>query len=486
MAFPISFRLLPIVILMVLSVDLRLQAEARPLQNSSPDLEREAWIAEDTDLMPLEQKIVREIQRNPRSAYYHYILSHVYVRIFALNPSRIDLLQKASALADQAIQLSPQEEYGYLALADIMDIMGKPEHSITILTEAKKSMIDNASWRIEFAFARLLAESQGFETVLSKIDASLKMREAKKDIVIPYVITVLQASYEKEQLETELIQWNKNYPHPLFDLMRAISLTELGHYEKAHLVYKKLEKQQPNLKEAVINNAVLLYKHLGQVDLAYQMLTKALKDYSGKDDMHAVIRAHLGSVALVKGQFDLARTQFISSISSTPQKVATVEYILNEYKKISAFDQLALVLEDIVIEVPGHAELYALLGELYSEKLGNQKLGARNYRNAVILNPENGQFLTSLGLIYYKIKDYDKAIHAFNEAVRINPDDSIALYNKACVLALIQRSDEALFVLNQAIKLNPRLQKMAQEDNDFISVKDLPHFRLITHERQWN
>lgn len=453
--------------------------------DKTEDLEIAAWIADDSELISLEHKIVREIQKNPRSAYHHYILSHTYVRIFALNPSRLDLLQKASALADQAIQLSPEQEFGYLALADIMDIMGKPEHGMAILTEAKKKLQAEPSWRLEFTLARLLAESQDFETILNKIDQSMHSADTKKDIVIPFVITILQANFENERLQQQLADWNKKHPHQLFDLMQAVTLTELGKYKQAHQIYAKLRQGNPEFEEAIINDAVLLYKHLGKAELAKDLLNQALSKNS-EGDVNAVIHAHLGSVALVQKEYERARQHYLSSITSTTHHVLTVEYILNVYREQDEYMQLAKLLESVVIEIPGHAELYALLGELYSEKLEQHEPAEKSYKNAVILSPENGQFLTSLGLIYYKMKSYQNAIEAFNEAVRVNPEDSIALYNKACVLALMNRSDEALVVLNQAIQLNPSLQKMAQEDIDFINVKDLPTFRLITHERNWN
>ena len=454
--------------------------------NEVRDLEIQAWIADDSDLIELENKIVREIQKNPKSAYHHYLLSHTYVRIFALNPSRLDLLNKASALADQAIQLSPKMEFGYLALADIMDIMGKSEHGMAILTDAKTKLSSKPSWRFDFTIARLSAAHQDFELVLDKIDSCLNYPKTKKDIVIPYVITVLQANFENERLHEALAKWNKKYPHQLFDLMQAVTLTELKQYQKAHQIYTQLRKDNPMFEEAIINDAVLLYKHLDKPELARKLLNDALKISSGSDDVFAVIHAHLGSVALATKNYDQARKHYVTSVTSTSQQVLTVEYILTIYKEHDAFSHLASVLEDIVIEIPGHAELYALLGELYSEKLEQHDLAAKSYKNAAILSPDNGQILTSLGLTYYKMKSYQKAIQAFDAAVRLNPDDSIALYNKACVLALINRSDEALLVLNRAIQLNPSLQKMAQEDSDFINVKDLPHFRLITHERNWN
>ncbi|MFK7824994.1 MAG: tetratricopeptide repeat protein [Oligoflexales bacterium] len=454
--------------------------------NSDRDLEIQAWIADDSELIALENKIVKEIQKNPQSAYHHYLLSHTYVRIFALNPNRIDLLNKASSLADQAIQLSPEEEFGYLALADIMDIMGKSEHGMTVLTDAKSRLSSTPSWRFEFTIARLSADSQDFQSVLEKIDSCLNHKETKRDIVIPYAITVLQANFENERLYQALSKWNQNHPHYLFDLMQAVTLTEMKKYKQAHEKYTQLRKANPTLEEAIINDAVLLYKHLDNKKLARKLLNVALVINSGSDDVFAVIHAHLGSVSVASKNFELARKHYVTSVTSTSQQVLTVEYILTIYKEHGAYSQLAKVLEDIVIEIPGHAELYALLGELYSEKLDKHELAAKSYKNAAILNPDNGQFLTSLGLTYYKMKSYKQAIQAFDEAVQINPEDSIALYNKACVLALINRSDEALIVLNKAIQLNPSLQKMAQEDNDFINVKDLPHFRLITHERNWN
>ena len=92
-----------------------------------------AWTGDDEKLASIEHDIIEKLQTDPNSSYYHYLLSHVYIRLFAINPARIDLLQKAYQVAEQAIQLAPQKEYGYIAIANILDIIGKNENAKMVL-----------------------------------------------------------------------------------------------------------------------------------------------------------------------------------------------------------------------------------------------------------------------------------------------------------------------------------------------------------------
>ena len=96
-------------------------------------LESRAWSGEPKELRDLEQDVTAIIQSDPYNFFAHYILSQVYLRLFTAEPEDMMLLKAASDLAQQAIELAPAEEYGYIALATVLDAMGHSAKATQLL-----------------------------------------------------------------------------------------------------------------------------------------------------------------------------------------------------------------------------------------------------------------------------------------------------------------------------------------------------------------
>jgi tetratricopeptide (TPR) repeat protein len=70
--------------------------------------------------------------------------------------------------------------------------------------------------------------------------------------------------------------------------------------------------------------------------------------------------------------------------------------------------------------------------------------------------------------------DYDAYVAELEDALERRPDHAATLYNLACGEALAGRTDDALAHLRRAIELRPNLVELAEEDEDFASLRGLP------------
>jgi len=61
-----------------------------------------------------------------------------------------------------------------------------------------------------------------------------------------------------------------------------------------------------------------------------------------------------------------------------------------------------------------------------------------------------------LGCIYFKIKDYHKAMYAFQKSLEINDKDYISWYALGITYKKLKLWDEAIKCFNKAIELNPK------------------------------
>ena len=445
-------------------------------------LEKEVWTRPPGDHADLEKRVSRIIQLKPGSAFGHYLMARLMVRKFSESPKEIGILRKASELGQQAIELEPEEDYGYIVIAEVLDVMGQTENGIRILKRSKIKGYGN-SWRTEFIQARLESDILSNEEVLDRFDTALKMPGTQPDVIVPYVIAILSSYRTGSNLVADLSDWEKRHPHYLFTITQAIALTNLRQYAKAHRIYQKANRLGPNRAEVVVNDAILLYRHLGRTAKAQRQLNRVLQNSQELDDkVLSVVHGHLGVIHLRGSRYSKAATHFIRAMAGAANQQDMVEFITREYRQRKKHRQLANLITRINIEFPGMGIMHALLGETLSEDLGDHQAALKAFGDAIILEPNRSDFYNGMGLTYYRTNDMQMALTLFTRASIVDPDDATAKYNEACALARLGRNIEALTSLREAIDLDPRLQENALADKDFASIKHLAQFEEVTSQ----
>ena len=446
-------------------------------------LEASLWACDQKDLPQLEQSIVRMIQKRPESVFAHHLMSHVKLRLFTADPEDLYTLKQASELAQQAIDLDVMNPVGYVAMADVFDLMGAAERGLELLSKAESLGI-KPSWRFDFTRARLSAANSNADQVLKLLQRAIARPDVELQIVVPYVVAVLQTELSGDDLVTALKEWSTVHPSSLFDLSIAIALAESGKPKSAHEIYQGLLRVNAEDREALVNDAVLLYKDLHQAPLAIKMLNRALSSGNKQMEPHvkSIVLTHLGAAQLKAKEWAAAERSFVNSLRANPKNIATLDLVTKAYRDAKAPERLVGFLRSANIETPGLSVLHALLGETLSEHLHDHEAAFHAYTDAITLDPERSDFYNGMGLAYYRAKKYIQALKLFSTAMRIDPKDAVARYNEACVLALLDRREDALESLADALMLDPRLVETAQTDRDFINLKNVARFQELTHD----
>ena len=306
------------------------------------------------------------------------------------------------------------------------------------------------------------------------------MNNALKKIIVPFAITLLQATYPPKILAEKYTSWNKRFPDEQFEIVAAANYSLLKKFHRADKIYDNILRKNPESLEALVNRGIILYENLGQHQKALRYFLKALSISGIEASKSSIIYAHLGTMELKNNNDYDAEKNFLNLVTYSNDKNHAIQFIFKQYKNYERYSSLLKTLEKIAIKIPGIPGLHATMGEVLAEKLNKPAAAIEKFEEAIILAPNNTESYVSLGLAYYKLKDYQRALNSFDSALNINPNDALSLYNKACVLALTNRSREALLVLDRAIKINPGLQETAINDKDLASIKDLPNFKNLT------
>ena len=447
-------------------------------------LEKRLWLTEGEDLPALESAIVREIQRNPQSVHHHYLLTNVYLRRFLLNPRQNKLFEQAMQLARQTVALDANAELGYLALADIYDVVDRGQEAQEVFRVFTYRSTIKRSWRYYLAKAKIFLSESTLDNSLKLLQKALHSKGVLHEVVIPYVIVLIDAKHvgNRDGLIAALEHWRTKTPHRLFDkYLATLHMNEQG-YQKAWQLYGDLLRHDPHNHELRRNKAIIAYMYMGKEEEAQQEFIDLLASTKNSSQLEiSIINTHLGIIYMRRNHEAQAQQAFLAAITNYTDNDMLLELIVKAYQSEAKFHQLADFLEELNIIVPGNAVYYGLLGDVLTEYLGDYQRAAIAYEDAIVLDPHNSRLYSALGMARYRLREFEQALQMFGKARSLDSLDATAFYNEACVYALLSRNAEAIYSLQKAIELDASLREHAREDSDFDKIRTLPAFMNVVN-----
>lgn len=103
------------------------------------------------------------------------------------------------------------------------------------------------------------------------------------------------------------------------------------------------------------------------------------------------------------------------------------------------------------------------------------------YKKALFLEPKHVDAWNRIGCLYYKNREYEAAINAFDKAIAIDPSFGVAILNKARSLKTLGRNVEALQIVDSlaeqyddedVIKLQNQLLQVTKNNTSRISLEE--------------
>ena len=113
----------------------------------------------------------------------------------------------------------------------------------------------------------------------------------------------------------------------------------------------------------------------------------------------------------MRGPTTSLRVNFVKSIVGSANPIDWIILSHHEYDKRNLHRELSTSYK-IKLEVPGSGAIYALHGEVLSEKLAKHEAAEESYKSAILLEPTKSEYYTGLGLAYYD-KEYGESLKSF-------------------------------------------------------------------------
>ena len=166
-------------------------------------------------------------------------------------------------------------------------------------------------------------------------------------------------------------------------------------------------------------------------------------------------------------------------------KLADPNYSRNKHYKKGVslmaderMEDAARAFEDALRIDPGHVDSLLKLG--YTRFHMNDLSSAmESYNKVHDIDVTNAEAWNLKGLIFYRQKNYDKALECVEKAIDSNPTDGMSWYNKACYHSLLNHIQESIEALKRSIEIDVKNAKKAVKDKDFENIRTDEGYRRI-------
>ncbi len=444
----------------------------------SENLEKE--YSEDVNIYEIEMNFADLISKNPKGPYELYLGSLIYTRLYKTHPNEFKYLNNSFLLNQQNKELNPNHIFSLLSQYFLETNFGQTVEAQKIF----QKIVQNYPTHWRSTWISLLSISNqnthiSAQSYFKKTFYILKNTDNFSLTLISLVSKALSV-YDSKALVSHIEKIQNQYSNSFTNFILAQLFNETGKTSKALALLRV-----PQEHILIVHNSnlqILEGKILAQFpetrSQGLNLLSK-LAFSNPSEKIHKI----LGEIYLDTNPNE--GLQHYAQALELSQNPLTLLYELAEkFSNHKNIRTSLLGLDYLILKYPHHDFLYSIKAQKQLYSGHNIKQALETIMQGILINPQNEQLYSVLGLIHYENKDFQRSLLAFNEAIRLNTFDSSALYNKACVLSLLGQLEMSLFFLKKAIITKPSLVLQAAHDPDFENLKQHKEFKLTLKIQQ--
>lgn len=263
-------------------------------------------------------------------------------------------------------------------------------------------------------------------------DLYLKQKELKKALAKYREIAHLEPDDVAIQIRVALIHY------------------ELKEYDQAIEVFEQILKKNPEADK--------IRFYLGILYEGAKKNQNALAEFARvpvNSSYYKDARLHMASISRAAGNIDEAVLGLRKAIAEKGQIAEFYEYLAALFEETREYKQAIVVLEDGRESLPDEEKIVFLLGILY-EKVMDRDRAIDAMRDVVKINPKNASALNYIGYTYAERgENLDEALQMVEQALVLKPDDGYITDSLGWVYFKKGDSERALKYLMKANNIVP-------------------------------
>lgn len=167
----------------------------------------------------------------------------------------------------------------------------------------------------------------------------------------------------------------------------------------------------------------------------------------------------LGVTAEMQGQATRAYFQYHNALRISPLNLSTLEALANLCERLDKKGESFNLFQKIIEIDTTNATALNYVGYSFAEKNERLEYALELINRALLLDPNNGYFLDSRGLVLYQMGEYEEALEDLEHAADIT-EDAVILEHLGDVYMKLGEPDKAREVYKKALEFNSETKRL--------------------------
>jgi tetratricopeptide (TPR) repeat protein len=238
-------------------------------------------------------------------------------------------------------------------------------------------------------------------------------------------------------------------------------------FDQALSEFKRISPES-NLYSDSRRSIVLILKKQKRIEEAIQIMEESIRVKPNDVDLYLILAAFFEN----ENQLQRALETLTKGLDQNREDVEIHFQLGAIYDKLGDFDNMVAQMKEVLRLDPDHADTLNYLGYSYADRGIHLEEALQLIQKAMTLKPNTGYITDSLGWVYFKLGNYEKAVIELEKANQLIPDDPIVTEHLADSYLKLNRIEKAIEFYRKAQKLDPKSDQMERLKNKIDELKD--------------
>ena len=330
----------------------------------------------------------------------------------------------------------------------------------------KKLLLSNP---VNPEYLKLYIESIEEGNHLSEIESLLDNKEIKSNPFINNLYNQLAYEYlisgyydKSEEFFEKSLEMNDKDRFALYYL--STLYRESAKFDQSIQLSEQHIRLYPNDKEGYINKSLSLL-NLQRFNLAKDQLSEALELFP--EDFQ--INYFLGLAHYSLQEFENAEIFYKKALSIDTNSIAAMHALAMAYDQNKKWEESDQLYTELIALNINDAQAYNNYAYSLIERNEDVDYALTLAKKAIELSPKTSSYLDTIGWIYFKLNDLEKAKEFIGEAIVYDESSSVILEHYGDVLIKLDEIDEALIFYNKALDLDKENTDLIEKISNYSS-----------------
>ena len=316
-------------------------------------------------------------------------------------------------------------------------------------------------------YLQLFVESLSDSNNLNDIEELLKNEAIKSNPFVNNLYNQLGYEYLVNGVIDKSIEYfekslsiNDNDRFALYYLSNVYR--DLKEYDKSIIIAEKQITLYPQEKDGYINKIISLLT-VEDFEKAVEVLLESLKIFPNDFDINYFLGiAHYSLENFIDSETYYEKALKIDNQSTTAMHGLAMVYDKN--KKWNKSDQLYI---DLIADNINDAQAYNNYAYSLVERNKDIDYALTLAQKAIELSPNTSAYLDTIGWIYFKLGDFEKAKEFIAESIVYDDSSAVVLEHYGDVLIALDNRDEALIFYKKALELDRDSSSLSEKISSY-------------------